>query len=575
METDLSSSQSNNRRQLRRSLSTFDCIRDAVTILYRIDDFDLEPLGSGFFSDVYKVRHRSSGQVLVLKLGKSTSSRAQILQEVELMKRLSHPNILRFHGVCVRDGQLHPLSEFINGGSLDELLLNTDENLSWTFRFQLARDIASGMNYLHSKGVIHRDLTAKNCLVKRLDDGKASAIVADFGLAAKMPRISLTSDGRHVFSVVGTPFSMAPEVLNGERYNEKADVFSYGIILCQIIARISSDPDFMPRTKDFGVDGGILQTMVPECPSLAWSLAMECCQMDPLVRPDFQSVHDMLEANYLMPYTETPPLPSEVNSLHFFDSSDEGGDSDQDHPTPTSVVKLRRSHSFDRSFKRASSAERSLAGKKRLTYSPSAPWRSPAMSYLSKEKLLGSTTQCNSSSTDQTGSSSSGIHSCTSEDTDETEMIDFTPPLTPTPTGGSHNSSVIETTETPILSPLSLSPAPSSYSVEPKRKLGVCEVKGSEMRKPHEIQEKRRRRSSSRYATVPIHLSPEQFLQLTLFPNGTATSAPSSPNSSRRHLLNTESFRAALATTRVASERSRGSIVSGGSPLQVDTAVPS
>eukprot|EP00118_Oscarella_pearsei_P009528 m.55149 g.55149 ORF g.55149 m.55149 type:complete len:206 (+) comp34452_c0_seq12:1553-2170(+) len=123
METDLSSSQSNNRRQLRRSLSTFDCIRDAVTILYRIDDFDLEPLGSGFFSDVYKVRHRSSGQVLVLKLGKSTSSRAQILQEVELMKRLSHPNILRFHGVCVRDGQLHPLSE-VRGVVFDVCLVS-------------------------------------------------------------------------------------------------------------------------------------------------------------------------------------------------------------------------------------------------------------------------------------------------------------------------------------------------------------------------------------------------------------------------------------------------------------------
>ncbi|MEQ2280939.1 Dual specificity testis-specific protein kinase 2, partial [Ameca splendens] len=133
---------------------------------------------------------------------------------------------------------------YINGGNLEQLL-DSNKHLSWPARVKLACDIASGVAYLHSKGIFHRDLTSKNCLIK-CDDNGYTAVVGDFGLAEKIP--TKLAEGEKL-AVVGSPFWMAPEVLRDEPYNEKADVFSYGIILCEIIARIQADPDFLPRTE--------------------------------------------------------------------------------------------------------------------------------------------------------------------------------------------------------------------------------------------------------------------------------------------------------------------------------------
>uniref|UniRef100_A0A8C3J7C7 dual-specificity kinase n=2 Tax=Charadriiformes TaxID=8906 RepID=A0A8C3J7C7_9CHAR len=240
-----------------------------------------------------QVRHRQSGQIMVLKMNKLTSNRGNMLREVQLMNRLSHPNILRFMGVCVHQGQLHALTEYINGGNLEQLL-DSPVPLSWSMRVKLALDIARGLRYLHSKGIFHRDLTSKNCLV-RCEANGYTAVVGDFGLAEKIPTYSEGSE-KEPLAVVGSPYWMAPEVLRGEIYNEKADVFAYGIILCEIIARIPADPDYLPRTEDFGLDVTTFRTMVGiDCPATFLQLTFHCCSMEPASRPSFLEITQCLE----------------------------------------------------------------------------------------------------------------------------------------------------------------------------------------------------------------------------------------------------------------------------------------
>uniref|UniRef100_A0A3B3ZX90 dual-specificity kinase n=1 Tax=Periophthalmus magnuspinnatus TaxID=409849 RepID=A0A3B3ZX90_9GOBI len=270
--------------------SSYRALISAFSCLTRLDDFSSEWIGSGFFSDVYRVHHRASGQVMALKMNKLSSNRANMLREVQLMNRLSHPCILRFMGVCVHEGQLHALTEYINGGNLEQLL-DSNKPLTWPMRVKLSLDIAEGLAYLHSKGIFHRDLTSKNCLIKCEESG-FSAVVGDFGLAEKIPTNTAEAEK---LTVVGSPYWMAPEVLRGERYNEKADVFSYGIVLCEIIARVQADPDFLPRTENFGLDYHTFQHMVGDCPHDFLQLTFNCCNMDPKLRPIFPDIVRSLE----------------------------------------------------------------------------------------------------------------------------------------------------------------------------------------------------------------------------------------------------------------------------------------
>lgn len=236
--------------------------------VFRASDLVMgEKLGEGFFGKVYKVTHRLTGELMVLKELHRADEEAQMnfIKEVAVLRKLDHPHVLKFIGVLYKDKKLHMVTEYVAGGCLKELIHEPSNELSWPQRVCLARDIACGMSYLHSMNIIHRDLNSMNCLVRE----DRSVIVADFGLARSVDAPRLPSGGggggtaspaagsgtdamspsgtlrrsksrqrRQRYTVVGNPYWMAPEMMKGLKYDEKVDVFSFGIMLCEVSAHI-------------------------------------------------------------------------------------------------------------------------------------------------------------------------------------------------------------------------------------------------------------------------------------------------------------------------------------------------
>uniref|UniRef100_A0A7N0T279 non-specific serine/threonine protein kinase n=1 Tax=Kalanchoe fedtschenkoi TaxID=63787 RepID=A0A7N0T279_KALFE len=210
-------------------------------------------------------------------------------QEVSVMKRLRHPNILLFMGAVTSPQHLAIVTEFLPRGSLFRLLQRNTSKLDWRKRIHMALDIARGMNYLHhcNPPIIHRDLKSSNLLVDR----NWTVKVGDFGLSRLKHETYLsTNTGK------GTPQWMAPEVLRNEPSNEKSDVYSFGVVLWEL-ATEKIPWENLNSMQVIGAVGFMNQRLeIPKDVDPQWaSLIESCCHSDQNSRPSFQELLEKLK----------------------------------------------------------------------------------------------------------------------------------------------------------------------------------------------------------------------------------------------------------------------------------------
>ncbi|KAJ9452383.1 Serine/threonine-protein kinase ATG1c [Diplonema papillatum] len=198
-------------------------------------------LGTGAFGDVYEAIDRITKGTMAVKILRVHNKEEELINEVQLMSKLQHPNIIHyFHSQleCNSEGtnQVLIFMEFADGGSLLDVVQKQgivgEERAS-----QFIADIIKGVAYLHSQNVIHRDIKTANILiVNRVETQEQVCKVTDFGTAKELAPIESGAEGDGLArSLKGTPNFMAPEVMNEEPYDSKADVWSIGCVLLELV----------------------------------------------------------------------------------------------------------------------------------------------------------------------------------------------------------------------------------------------------------------------------------------------------------------------------------------------------
>jgi len=247
---------------------------------------NLQDLSSGNFGKVYKATYLGT-QVAVKKLLDVDDEfmHKYIEREMGILRTLRHPNIVQFMGLSRHSSGLYIVTEFVPGGDLRHLLKDEVRDLGWKTRVKMALDTVAAITYVHSKGCIHRDLKSHNLLV----DDSSRIKICDFGFSRKV------GDAEEPMTLCGTDEWMAPEVMLGEKYDAKADVFSFGMVLTELITR--QKPAKRNPGAKFAVDLEALKKLVPKnCPPDFFTIALECIVWDPDRRPLAKEIMDKLKA---------------------------------------------------------------------------------------------------------------------------------------------------------------------------------------------------------------------------------------------------------------------------------------
>ena len=189
-------------------------------------------LGSTEHSGVYLAERQSTHLQVVLKVLRQMPGQDdsigrfdRFLQEYETIAEMDHPNIVRIYDLGVGDDHAHIAMEYLDGG---DLRARIDRGISQRAAVQYLRQIASALDAVHAKGVLHRDLKPGNIMLRK--DGSIALI--DFGLAKRAKLENEITDKGEIF---GTPYYMSPEQGHGSAVDERSDIYSLGAIFYEML----------------------------------------------------------------------------------------------------------------------------------------------------------------------------------------------------------------------------------------------------------------------------------------------------------------------------------------------------
>ena len=189
-------------------------------------------LGEGAFGKVEKVKHKISKEIRAMKIihkdrmQLGSDEEQALINEINVVKSLDHPNIMKVFEYFNNDNCLYIVSELLSGGELFDKI-SENKFLKEDVCAYLMRQIFSAVDFCHQKKIIHRDLKPENVLIESEEESRKEFFTVkliDFGTSDKMKK------GQNMELQVGTPYYTAPEVLNNN-YNEKCDIWSCGVIL--------------------------------------------------------------------------------------------------------------------------------------------------------------------------------------------------------------------------------------------------------------------------------------------------------------------------------------------------------
>ncbi|KAK2593752.1 ATP binding [Conoideocrella luteorostrata] len=232
-------------------------------------------IGKGSFGSVYLALHAVTGELLAVKqvqtpapgaTGQSETRKRGMIdalkREMGLLRDLRHPNIVQYLGCSSSPDFLNIFLEYVPGGSV-QTMLNSYGALPEPLVRSFVRQILMGLSYLHGRDIIHRDIKGANILV----DNKGTIKISDFGISKKLEQSNIlgnAKNNRHRPSLQGSVFWMAPEVVKQTEYTLKADIWSLGCLVVEMMTGNHPFPDCSQLQAIFKIGGGTAFPTIPE-----------------------------------------------------------------------------------------------------------------------------------------------------------------------------------------------------------------------------------------------------------------------------------------------------------------------